>query len=107
MPDFRMWPAPVAFQFPSGDVTQTINPWNWIGLNINLGQSSNPETERAVLDEVGSYGRQIGRIGEALAVLVKKARKPSYQFGLEDNEALDELLHQVKAVAKIKERERP
>ena len=64
----------------SGDVTQTINPWSWLfksvggqfGLvNINLGRSADPELEEQILDEVGSYGRQLGRIGDALGVLLK------------------------------------
>ncbi|MBI5718528.1 MAG: hypothetical protein HZC37_12670 [Burkholderiales bacterium] len=72
MPDVRL---PL-----SGDVLQTINPWNWVfssaggqsGLvNINVGKSADPELERQILEEVGSYGRQIGRISEALAVLLK------------------------------------
>lgn len=63
----------------SGDVTQAINPWTWslqalggqVGLvNINLGQSANPALEQRILDDVGSYGRQIGRIGEVLDVLL-------------------------------------
>ena len=45
---------------------QVINPWTW---NINLGGSSDPTLERRVLDEVGSYGRQIGQIGDAVGVL--------------------------------------
>ena len=64
----------------SGDVSQIIAPWtSWfsafgsqIGLiNINLGRSSAPEVERDILDEVGSYGRQLGRIGDAMAVLLE------------------------------------
>jgi hypothetical protein len=64
----------------SGDVMQTINPWNWFfkstgsqfGLvNINLGKSVDPALEEDILDEVGSYGRQLGRIGDALGVLIK------------------------------------
>jgi hypothetical protein len=73
MPDFRL---PL-----SGDVVQSINPWSWtwnlagarFGLvNINLGRSSDPELEAQILDEVGSYGRQIGRIGDVLAILLKR-----------------------------------
>jgi hypothetical protein len=70
-----------AFKLPlSGNVSQIISPWtNWfsafgsqVGLiNINLGQSSAPEVEREILEDVGSYGRQLGRIGDALAVLMK------------------------------------
>lgn len=69
------------FKLPfAGDVSQLISPWtSWfsafgsqVGLiNINLGQSSAPEVEREILDDVGSYGRQLGRIGDALAVLLK------------------------------------
>ena len=68
------------FKLPlSGNVTQTINPWTWffnpvgsqVGLiNINLGKSSNPDVEQEVLDDVASYGRQLGRIGDALLVLM-------------------------------------
>lgn len=75
MPDVR---------FPlSGDVWQAINPWTWLlnaagnqvgFVNINLGKSADPELEARILDEVGSYGRQIGRLGEALGVLLKHVR---------------------------------
>ena len=39
-------------------------------LTVNLGRSRDPAVEREVLAEVGSYGRQLGRMQEALAVLV-------------------------------------
>lgn len=64
----------------SGDVTQAINPWNWMlssvgsqfGLvNINLGKSADPSLERQILEDVGSYGRQLGRIGDVLGVLLR------------------------------------
>ena len=67
----------------SGDVTQTINPWNWflraVGnqfglININLGKTSDPELEERILNDVGTYGRQLGQIGDALAVLLAHVR---------------------------------
>jgi hypothetical protein len=68
------------FKLPlSGDVVQSINPWtaffspigSQLGvININLGQSSAPDVEQEMLSDVGSYGRQIGRIGDALVVLL-------------------------------------
>jgi hypothetical protein len=67
----------------SGDVTQTINPWNWMlnlvgsqfGLiNINLGKSADPQLEEQILEDVGSYGRQLGRIGDVLGVLLKHVK---------------------------------
>ncbi|MCC3244551.1 hypothetical protein LG047_04305 [Methylocystis sp. WRRC1] len=72
------------FKLPlSGDVTQTINPWtaffspfgNQYGLiNISLGRSSAPEVEEEVLENVGSYGKQLGRMGDALGVLLDHFR---------------------------------
>lgn len=63
-----------------GDVIQSISPWSgWFtsglaqyGLfNINLGFSSAPDVERDVLEGVASYGKQLGRIGDVLSVLLK------------------------------------
>ncbi len=69
------------FRMPlSGDVTQAINPWSWtlrmIGgqfglINVNLGTSPDPALEQTIIEEVGSYGRQLGRIGDAMAVLLR------------------------------------
>lgn len=79
MPQFRL---PL-----SGDVNQAINPWQWFfksvggqfGLvNVNLGRSSDPELESQILDEVGSYGRQLGRVGDVLAILLKNAKAADY-----------------------------
>lgn len=67
----------------SGDVTQAINPWTWfvksVGgqfglININLGKSSDPVLEQQILDDVGTYGRQLGQIGDALAVLLRHVK---------------------------------
>jgi hypothetical protein len=68
------------FRLPlSGNVTQSINPWNWVFnptggqfslVNIELGQSSNPPVEEEVLSDVASYGKQLGRIEDALLVLL-------------------------------------
>ena len=83
----------------SGDVTQAINPWNLflrtmsqVGLiNINIGKSSDPSVEQDVLEEVGSYGRQLGRLSDAVEVLL----------GTLDQRALSE--DQLRAVMAFKE----
>ena len=59
------------FRLPlSGNVTQSINPWNWVFnptgsqfgvVNISLGRSSNPAVEEEVRTDVASYGKQLGR----------------------------------------------
>ena len=101
MPDFRL---PL-----SGNVTQTINPWTWffnpVGnqvslVSVNLGSSGDPDTEQQILDDVGSYGRQIGRIGDALRVLI--AHVPLENLSDHERAAIDALAAQLDAVDKTK-----
>ena len=102
-----------SFRLPlSGNVTQSINPWtmlfNPIGsqvglVNIEMGQSSRPEVEQQVLEDVGSYGKQIGRIEEALIVLLDHF-KPSRPLTDQEQQAIGDLRELVSQVEKIKQR---
>lgn len=101
MPDVRL---PL-----SGDVIQAINPWQWMwnatggqyGLvNINLGQSADPALERQILDEVGSYGRQIGRLADVLAILLKHV--PLEQLSPEEREQVQDFQQQQAQVQRLK-----
>ncbi|MGO4308033.1 hypothetical protein [Cupriavidus sp. RAF12] len=103
MPDFRL---PL-----SGDVIQSINPWNWfvrtVGgqfglININLGRSTNPEMEARILDEVGSYGHQIGKMGDALGVLLAHVDRSK----LTETErcTIDEFEAQLAEIARVKQK---
>lgn len=98
------------FRLPlSGNVTQSILPWNWVfnptggqyGLvNISLGQSSNPAVEEEVLSDVASYGKQLGRIEDAPLLLVGRAEKAG---DLNEDEkaafgALKDMMGQIAAV---------
>jgi hypothetical protein len=65
----------------SGAVTQGfdfMNSWfravgSQFGLvNVVVGSTADPETEKEILEDVGSYGRQLGRIGDTLRVLVEQ-----------------------------------
>lgn len=67
----------------SGPVNQVIAPWtallspfnnNISFFTVDLGRSSAPDVERQILDEVASYGKQLGRLGDALAVLLAHFR---------------------------------
>jgi|SRR5450830_29843 len=52
---------------------QPILPnWSFNLLNVNLGTTSNAQVEERALDQVGSYGRQIGHIAEALEVVIHR-----------------------------------
>jgi hypothetical protein len=104
MPDFKL---PL-----SGDVTQTINPWTMffnpvgsqIGLfNINLGTSSQPEIETQVLSDVASYGKQLGRIGDALVVLLRHFQ-PVGKLSETEEHAIRDLKAMLNAVADVKGR---
>jgi len=101
MPDFRL---PL-----SGDVSQSINPWTWfvhaVGnqfgvVNINLGRSTNPDMEARILDEVGSYGNQLGKIGDALGVLLAHVDRSK----LSESEAckISEVEAQLAEIARVK-----
>jgi hypothetical protein len=96
----------------SGNVSQLISPWtSWfstfgsqVGLiNINLGQSAAPDVEREILDEVGSYGRQLGRIGDALAVLLRHFH-PAKPLTPDEEKAIRALRSMLDEIGDVKER---
>lgn len=69
----QFWPI-------SGDGATVALPWRaefdaLAGeVRVNLGATPKPETERAILQRAGSYGRQIGWISEALEVVIDALR---------------------------------
>jgi len=88
---------------------QAINPWTFylqgaqFGLvNVELGQTAHPDVERTILDEVGSYGRQLGRIGDALEVLLNHVKLED--LTPDEKDALDILRGQLAQVRQAKER---
>ena len=101
------------FKLPlSGDVVQSISPWtafmspigSQFGLiNINLGQSTAPEVEGDVLTDVAGYGKQLGRIEDALVVLLAHF-KPEIPLSNEEATAIKALKDLVGDVAKVKAR---
>jgi hypothetical protein len=101
------------FKLPlSGDVVQSINPFTSflspIGgqfglINISLGQSSAPKVEEDMLSDVGSYGKQIGRIGDALIVLLTHFH-PKTELKPEETTAINELKKMLDTAADVKQR---
>jgi hypothetical protein len=82
----------------SGPVTQSINPWTFYmpmvagsvgSYTVNVGTSSDPSVELAALD-VASYGKQLGRIEDALVVLLRHFR-PEKPLSTEEQHAIDAL----------------
>jgi hypothetical protein len=98
--------TPFQISLAPDQLWQAINPWTFnqqgaqFGLiNIDLGNAGESDLERKLLDKVGSYGRQLGRIGDALEVMrhVKLGDlKP------EEQDALDILKGQFASVRQVK-----
>ena|SRR5262245_49217886 len=93
----------------SGNVWQDINPFRWffdsIGqmsfFTVNVGRSSDPQTEQAILD-VASYGRQLGRMGEALLAIVEHADLSN--FTADQKSALEDFKVLMREIASAKQR---
>ncbi|NDZ13513.1 hypothetical protein C7T35_11525 [Variovorax sp. WS11] len=95
------WPLQ-AWSPPSlapSELTQPINS-GWSFFNVTYNNSSAPAIERDVLQQ-HSYGRQIGRLMDALSVLVE--RLPA---GAKDDRRIKDFLALAKEVAQIKENAR-
>jgi hypothetical protein len=67
-------------------LTQAINPWNTV-VNINSNNSAAPEIERAVLTKY-SYGRQLGRLNDVVALLVKRLEDSKPSLSSEEERAI-------------------
>lgn len=99
------------FSLAPDQLWQAINPWSFYNqgaqlgfVNINLGQTSHPEIEQKVLEDVGSYGKQLGRIGDALEVLIDHVRLDGLTQA--ETDKLDILKGQLAEIRKVKQRER-
>lgn len=97
----------------SGNVSQVINPWQWmfnlnggqLGLiNIDMGQSRDPELEKAILDDVGTYGRQIGQLADALAAVLLHLK--DVKWPPESRKAIDAFEIQLAQVRRLKAQRR-
>lgn len=104
MPDFKL---PLA-----GDVSQAFNLWasflNAMGsqfslVNVNFGKSSDPSMEQEILSDVGSYGKQLGRIEDALGVLIEHF-KPDRELTPKEKKAIHDLRRLLEDIDDVKKR---
>lgn len=99
------------FKLPlSGDVVQSVNPWFFspIGaqfgiINVTVGQSSDPAVEAEVLSDVAGYGKQLGRIEDALVVLLNHFH-PRKSLTKEEATAINDLNAILNSIADVKEK---
>jgi hypothetical protein len=91
-------------QLAPASLSQPILPnWSFNLFNVNLGASSNPAIEQEVLQTVGSYGRQIGHLAEALELVIDKLKLLERKdLSQTERDTLQVFLGDVSAVRKIK-----
>jgi hypothetical protein len=91
-------------QLAPSSLNQPILPnWSFNLLSVNLGASSNAGLEQAALQKVGSYGKQIGHLAEALEVLIDKLHLlESKDLSREEKDTLAVFLGDVATVRKLK-----
>jgi hypothetical protein len=96
------------FKLPlSGDVVQSINPMTWLfsgnQVNVYLGESSAPDVEAEILDRVGTYGRQLGQLTDAVAVLLRHLPDRA-SLAADEQMALNVFETMVADIANVKEK---
>ena len=65
----------VPLQLAPASLTQPILPnWSFSLFSVDLGATSNAKVERQVVEQVGSYGKQIGHLSEALEVVILRLK---------------------------------
>jgi hypothetical protein len=107
-----LWPLAAArnwstlFGLAPQFLSQPINPGWTLGpvVNITENNSSAPDTEREVLAH-HSYGRQLGRIIDALSVVIDETRPDRAELEPAQRECLDEFTKLAGEIRKIKEGE--
>jgi len=92
-------------QLAPGNLNQPILPnWSFNLFNVNLGASTNAVIEQEALQKVGSYGKQIGHLAEALELLIGKLRLLERQdLSQSDKDTLTVFLGDVAAIRKLKD----
>jgi hypothetical protein len=93
------------------EVMQSINPvWSWwlnsmhqVGfINISHTQTSKPKVEQQIVTKTASYGKQLGRIVEALNVLCVYHHQHMNGLQEEEKKALKALVELAAELAEVK-----
>lgn len=71
-------------------------------INVMPGTSTNPAVEQQVVTDVGSYGKQLGRIGDVVAVLLRHLPQ-DVKLAPEEQRAITDLKSMLNEIANIKE----
>jgi len=98
------WTAPTRLAPES--LKQVINPWSFSTqqgfINVNLMQSSDPDMERDIVENVAGYGRQLGRISETLRVLLDHGALRAAALSPEERKAVQDFTDMTDQIADLK-----
>jgi len=82
---------------------QPILPgWQLSLFSVDLGGSSDPEIEKAAVNNIGSYGKQIGHLAEALEVVINEFGLLEKPMAQEKRDALQIFMGDVAAARSLK-----
>jgi hypothetical protein len=85
---WEAWLRPWTLAGPlSGDVTQAIET---SFIRVTAPAAGDPALERQIVEQVASYGRQLGRIIDSLSVLISHSDRS--RLTVEERDALDALV---------------
>ena len=92
-------------QLAPANLSQPILPnWSFNLFNVNLGASTNAAIEQEALQKVGSYGKQIGHLAEAVEVLIGRLQLlDSEDLSQPEKDTLKVFLGDVAAIRKLKD----
>ncbi|WP_029622598.1 hypothetical protein [Sphingomonas elodea] len=95
------WRPWINAAFAPQKLWQSINPgWTFGNITINEQNSSAPQTEQRILSQE-SYGRQIGKLLDAVAVLVERqpdhAENPAFAAIADLAARIDRIKHEAAA----------
>jgi hypothetical protein len=92
-------------QLAPNNLNQSILPnWSFNLFNVNMGASTNAAIEQEALQTVGSYGKQIGHLAEALEIVIgqlklldsktlSEAQKDTLRIFIGDTSAIRKIKH--------------
>ncbi len=98
----------------SGDVSQIINPWTlWLKslsqqlgfINITNVKSGDWEKEKEIIEDVASYGRQLGWIIEVLDLVVSRMKLSNLTE--EESASLRQFSELIKRIEEVKQDSKP
>jgi hypothetical protein len=93
----------IPIQMAPTNLNEPILPgWQFSLFSINLGDSSNPGVEKSAIGKVGSYGKQLGHLAEALEVVIERLHLLDSDLSPEKKDVLKVFLGDVAAVRGLK-----